>query len=112
MTADGFRAHLAFHLTGARAGAEVARALRPALLAGYRDPASLRGDYPLVLVAGPAGECVRSLARLIDELLSRLAPRGADGEALRLAVLRCEQEIRRLAAAGNHGPLSVLGDLA
>jgi len=45
-------AQLAFHLTGMRSAGELepveGLALRPALLAGYRDLSALRYDFPLV----------------------------------------------------------------
>ncbi len=83
-----------------------ALALRPALLARYRDLAQLRHDYPLVLVAsGPQAGIVRSLSRSIDEMLREVAPRGSEGERLRRHVLRLEREIRKLVAAGRAGTL-------
>jgi hypothetical protein len=80
--------------------------LRPALLARYADLASLRYDYPLVLVAsGPQAGVVRSLSGIVDDLLQDVAPRGIDGEKLRRYVLRLEREIRRLVGAGRTGSL-------
>ena len=81
-------------------------ALRPALLARYRDLSSLRYDYPLVLVAvGPQKGIVRSLSGIVDDLLLEAAPRGIEGEKLRRHVLRLEREIRRLVANGLRGTL-------
>lgn len=80
--------------------------LRPALLARYKDLASLRYDYPLVLVtSGPQSGLVRSLSGVIDDLLLEVAPRGIAGEKLRRHVLRLEREIRRLTASGRAGNL-------
>jgi hypothetical protein len=102
-----------FFTTGRRQGEGVdaieSRALRPALLARYRDLARLRYDYPLVLVAsGAAAGKVRSLSSVIDEVLSEVAPRGLEGERLRKHVLRLEREIRALCGAGARGLLSEL----
>jgi len=75
--------------------------LRPVLLAGYRDLARLRYDYPVVLVGtGPDTGAVRSLSSVIDEVLREVAPRGLEGEKLRKHVLRLEREIRALSAGG------------
>jgi ferredoxin len=83
-----------------------ALALRPALLARYRDLTQLRYDYPLVLVtSGPQAGVVRSLSGIVDDLLLEVAPRGIEGERLRKHVLRLEREIRRLVAAGRSGTL-------
>ncbi|GIK85136.1 MAG: hypothetical protein BroJett026_06170 [Betaproteobacteria bacterium] len=102
-----------FHSTGRGHGAGLdpvdGLGLRPAPLAGYRDLARLRYDFPLVLVAaGPAGGEVRSLSAVIDGVLREVAPRGLEGERLRRHVLRLEREIRALAAGGTR---STLGEL-
>ena len=88
-------------------------ALRPAVLARYRDLTRLRGDFPLVLVdtGRDAGE-LRSLASIVDAALRDVAPRGPEGERLRKHVLRLEHEVRRLAAVGTRGSLSELWDRA
>ena len=102
---------IAFHLTGAPGGdlEPVDSAVRPALLAPYRDLAALRYDYPVVLVDDPTdGACVCSLTALVDELLRDSAPRGVEGERVRRDVLRAEREIRRLVAEGARGMLSDL----
>ena len=69
MQAD-LQSQVAFHLTGSRrAGLEAVDplALRPALLARYRDLTALRYDFPLVLVdASPDGESVQALSGVID----------------------------------------------
>jgi len=110
------RAHLAFHLAGARThGATEAVAgkdLRPALLAPYRNLAALRHDYPLVLVDDEPAGCVRSLTDLVDDVLRRLAPRGPEGERLRRDVLRLERAIRADVAAGGGGALSARWEAA
>jgi hypothetical protein len=94
---------IAFHLTGAPgAGLEpVQSTVRPALLAGYRDLAALRYDFPVVLVEDAAdGGFARSLTSIVDELLREIAPRGIEGEQVRRRVLRAERDIRKLVAEG------------
>ena len=87
--------------------------LRPALFACRRDLTRLRYDFPLVLVEGDAGDgFVRSLSAIVDGVLGELAPRGAQGEALRGPVLKLEQEIRTLTAHGAKGSLLQLWNQA
>ena len=100
-----------FHLTGREYGTELepldGLALRPALLAGLRDLADRRYDFPVVLVEDGARDgSIRSLSGLVDDLLRELAPRGVEGERLRRQVLRLEREIRARAAQGLTGHLS------
>ncbi len=104
---------LVFHLTGRRQGEGLTAieglALRPALLAPYRDLGALRHDFPLVLdeqVGAP--EFVRSLSSLVDAVLKEVAPRGIEGERLRRHGLQLEREIRRAVDAGAGGMLSEL----
>ena len=51
---------VSFHLTGRRAagglGSIEGLGVRPVALARYRDLASLRHDFPLILVEGTAGD--------------------------------------------------------
>ncbi len=104
-----------FHPAGAGVehSAPVDSAVRPALLAPYRDLASLRYDFPVVLVEGAVGgEFVRSLSAAVDELLQDVAPRGNEGERVRRRVLRAEQDIRVLVADGARGLLSDLWERA
>jgi ferredoxin len=108
-----FQDQLVFHMTGKRAGDGVAPidigALRPALLAGYRDLARLRYDFPLVLPQEAAnGEYVHSLSGIVGALIHELAPRGLEGERFRKHVLRLERELRAMVAAGTTGMLSDL----
>ena len=108
-----FQDQLVFHMTGKRAGDGVAPidigALRPALLAGYRDLARLRYDFPLVLPEAAAdGEYVHSLSGIVGALIHELAPRGLEGERFRKHVLRLEHELRVMLAAGATGTLSEL----
>jgi ferredoxin len=108
-----FQDQLVFHMTGRRSGDSLApfdaAAMRPALLAGYRDLARLRYDYPLVLVeSGVADGYAVSLTLLVNQVLEALAPRGIDGERLRKHVLRLEREMRALLAEGEQGTLSEL----
>lgn len=83
----------AFYLTGRRAGeASAGPALRPALLAAYRDLAQLRYDFPLVLRAKPK-------AGPLFEPLSALTDRRIEGGAEREQALRVERELRTQAGA-------------
>ena len=107
---------LIFHLTGRRQGSGLTGieglALRPALLAPYRDLGALRHDFPVVLdeqVGAP--EFVRSLSSLVDAVLKEVAPRGIEGERLRRHGLQLEREIRRAVDAGAGGTLSECGRL-
>ena len=97
-------AQLAFHLTGVRNAGELdaveGLALRPALLAGYRDLAALRYDFPLVFTDKADAGFVVPLSRLVDEALQ-----GAD-ERSRHEALRREHEIRARLAGGAAGRLS------
>ncbi|MDR0576727.1 MAG: ferredoxin [Candidatus Accumulibacter sp.] len=86
--------------------------LRPALFASYRDLTRLRYDFPLVLVAEPAGgACIESLSGLIDGILDKIA-HGDDAGRIRKHLLRLERHIRAQAAAGKGGKLSALWDKA
>jgi hypothetical protein len=104
-----------FHLTGAFDGhlEPVDSTVRPALLAGYRDLAALRYDFPVVLVEDSAdGAFVCSLTAVVDDLLGEIAPRGAEGERVRRQVLGAEREIRRLVAEGARARLTELWERA
>ena len=108
-----FQDQLVFHMTGKRAGDGLAPidsgALRPALLARYRDLAQLRYDFPLVLPEQSAEfDFVYSLSGIVGALLAELAPRGIEGERLRKHVLRLERELRVMLAEGAMGQLSAL----
>jgi hypothetical protein len=97
------RAQAAFRLTGLRAEGLAppdARALRPALMARLRDLATLRYDFPVLLLANPQGDTfARPLREVFDELLAADGPRE---------LLRLEREIRALLAEGNAGTLAKL----
>jgi ferredoxin len=115
MEAD-LQTHVTFYLTGKRHGEQLdpidGLALRPALLAGYRDLTRLRYDYPVVLCAqGDDGPFVRPLSGLIDAALGQ-ATAGQEGERTRRQVLRLEEGVRKLVAAGAEGPLSALWEKA
>jgi hypothetical protein len=100
-----------FHLTGAFDGhlEPVDSAVRPALLARYSELASLRYDFPVVLVDDSAnGAFVCSLTSVVDDVLQEVAPRGAEGERVRRQVLHAESEIRKLVAEGARGLLTEL----
>lgn len=111
--ATKFQDQRVFHMTGKRPGADLAPvdlgALRPALLAPYRDLTRLRYDFPLVLPAPSADpEYVHSLSSIVGALLAEIAPRGIEGERLRKHVLRMERELRSMIATGATGTLSEL----
>ena len=106
-----------FHLTGRRQGEGLrgieGLALRPALLAPYRDLGALRHDFPIVLVEGSeAADCARPLSSLVDDLLKDVAPRGVEGERLRRHGLQLERNIRREVDAGARGTLADLWETA
>jgi hypothetical protein len=110
MTAEALHAaRVTFHLTGRRAPDMAATdGLRPALLAAYRELASLRNDFPLVLAT--SGEA-QSLKRLVDAALDAVAA-GPDGDRIRRQVLRVEQGVKALLAYGGQGTLGGLWGLA
>jgi len=108
--------HVAFYLTGKKPGASLDTVdglkLRPVLFAGYRDLTRLRYDFPLVLPRdGADAGFVQSLSGLVDGVLHQIAG-GDDGERITKQVLRLEQEIRALVAAGGSGALAALWDKA
>jgi hypothetical protein len=110
------KSQVAFHLTGRRpaTGLDAVEplALRPALLARYRDLTALRYDFPLVLVDKvPGGDRVQALSGLFDRLLQGIA-QGEHGERVTRHVLRLERHLRRMLAEGVQGSLSTLWDLA
>lgn len=112
-TTASFQEQGLFFTTGQRQGPGLEAidglALRPALLARYRDLTRLRYDFPLVLVdGGPESGKLRSLSSIVDEVLREVAPRGLEGERLRRHVLRAEREIRVFARDGARGRLSEL----
>jgi ferredoxin len=110
--ATKYQDQIVFHLTGKPGGEglrPVDAALRPALLAPYRDLTRLRYDYPLVLLDDPnQPDYVTSLSALVNRMLAEVAPRGIEGERLRRLVLRLERELRALLAGGAQGTLSAL----
>ncbi len=107
---------MVFLRTGARPGEHlepVDATIPPALMAGYRDLASLRYDFPVVLVESPDDDAfVRSLTSSVDDVLQEIAPRGIEGERVRRQVLRVEREIRALVADGARGMLTDLWEKA
>jgi hypothetical protein len=110
------QSQVAFHLTGRRDESSLetvdSLALRPALLARYRDLTALRYDFPLVLADGGADdERVQALSGLVDRLLRDIA-RGDDAERVTWHVLRLERQLRALLAEGAEGSLSSLWDMA
>ena len=115
MEAD-LQTQVAFFLTGKRLTSNLdavdGLGLRPALFANYRDLTRLRYDFPLVLLDGqPDGSFAEPLSALIDGILDKVA-QGDDGERIRKHVLRLEQDIRALVAAGVNGQFSTLWDKA
>ncbi len=108
--------HALFHLLGERPAEsgepdDVMR-FRPAQLARYRDLASLRHDYPLVLREGGPEPLAAGLSSVVGGVARQLAPQGADGEALRRLLLRLEYEVRAQAMAGTKGSLRMLWNRA
>ena len=104
-----------FHLTGARSNGALApvSGMRPALFARFGDLASLRYDFPVILVRAAQGApAVASLSGVVDGILADVAAEGIAGERLRRSVLRIEREIRALATAGEIGTLTSLWDRA
>jgi ferredoxin len=108
---------LIFHLTGRRPSdvpgdglaAIDSLALRPALLAPYRDLGALRHDFPIVLVEPGGGpEFAHSLSSLVNTVLADIAPRGVEGERMRRHALQLEHEIRRAVDEGAQGSLAEL----
>jgi hypothetical protein len=102
--------HVAFHLTGKRPASDLDAieplALLPALLARYRDLASLRYDFPVVLAEGDDGTAyVEALSALVDRTLQTVA-QGDDGDRMSHHVLRLETAIRAMLAGGESGTLS------
>jgi hypothetical protein len=115
--ADSTQDYVVFHLTGKRAGAGTAPIeelrLRPVLFARVSDLASLRYDFPLVLLESDSGgDWVRPLSGLVDDALKKIAPAGIPGERLRRTVLRAERQIRKLMQEGSGGTLLELWDEA
>lgn len=108
------QSHVAFHLTGKRPASDLDAvdelALVPVLLAPYRDLASLRYDYPVVLAQG-SGPYVEALSAAIDRVLREVA-QGDDGERISRHAFRMEATLRRLVASGARGTLSALWEKA
>ena len=105
-----------FHLSGRHSSEGLSaidgQGLWPALLAPYRQLASLRHDFPLVLVSQRGGEFVQTLSELVDAVLRDVAPRGIEGERVRRHGLQLETEIRRAVDAGAQGSLAELWEAA
>ncbi len=111
------QSHVAFHMTGKRIGdgldAVESLGLRPALLAGYRDLARLRYDFPLVLVENaPDQACLQSLSAVLDGVWQNVAWAEGERERARKHLLRLEREIRAMMADSATGSLSALWDEA
>jgi hypothetical protein len=105
---------IAFHLAGKKPGADATPGADacPALLARCRDLRSLRYDFPLVLLrnAGDKGY-VQCLSGIVDDVVHALV-KDESGDRLTRHLLRLEQEVRGLLAAGRNGPLTALWDEA
>jgi len=81
------RAQVAFRLTGLRADGHAppdARQLRPALTARLRDLASLRYDFPVVLLAHPKDDVFALPLRVIVDRLAEGKEAAARAELLKL----------------------------
>jgi hypothetical protein len=112
----GLQSQVAFHLTGRRPSAGLdpvePLALRPALLARYRDLTALRYDFPLVLVdGGPDADRVQALSGLVDRLLQDIA-HADDAERVTRHLLRLERQLRVSLAEEGEGTLTKLWDKA
>ena len=107
--------HVAFHLTGRTITADLdpvdQLALRPALLARYRDLSALRYDFPVVLRGQGEQTSVESLSGLIDAALGTCAD-DESIDRLTAHALRLEREIRVIVADGGGGPFDAVWDLA
>lgn len=101
------RAHVAFHLTGARTtdALHAIDGLRPALVAPYSDLTRLRYDFPVVLLHEQHAAPFASLSSLVDQALGKLAPATGDRERIRKLLLRHERAIRARVANGATGRL-------
>ncbi len=102
-------AQVTFYLTGRSADASLdgveGLGLRPALFAPYRDLASLRYDFPLVLLPDAPDEgAVRSLSELFDAALAAAGEK--DAQRLAHHARRMEREIRRVVAKNGGGAFS------
>ena len=110
------QSQVAFYLTGKASteslDAVVGLGLRPALLAGYRDLAALRYDYPLILAQKPEGALFESLTAAVGAALAKLAEAGKSSDRIAKQAVRVESEIRALLAAGSQGTFPSLWDQA
>jgi hypothetical protein len=105
---------IAFHLAGRRPGTDAAAGADacPALLARCRDLASLRYDYPVVLLRDASDKgYVQCLSGIVDDVVHALV-KDESGDRLTRHLLRLEQEVRALLAAGRKGSLQALWDEA
>ena len=105
---------IAFHLAGRKTGADTAPGMDacPALLARCRDLRSLRYDFPLVLLRNAGDKnYVQCLSGIIDDVVHALV-KDESGDRLTRHLLRLEQEVRGLLAAGRSGTLTALWDEA
>ncbi len=111
---EGLAELLRIHLTepdSRRAPAEAARPDRiPALLGPYRDLATIRHDFPVLLSEASADAPLVPLARLVDEVLPDTDLPDAD--VLRKELFRLEAAIRQLHAEDPSRRLSELLPLA
>jgi hypothetical protein len=110
------QSHIAFHLTGRRSAGGLdpiaGQDMRPALMAHYRDLASLRHDFPVVLVDNAAPQaCVQSLSAVIDTVAATLEDEP-EHERTTLHLRRLESEIRAAVLRGESGTLGALWDAA
>ncbi|HEY6966203.1 MAG TPA: hypothetical protein VI229_01945, partial [Burkholderiales bacterium] len=105
---------IAFHLAGRKTGADTAPGMDacPALLARCRDLRSLRYDFPLVLLRNAGDKnYVQCLSGIVDDVVHALV-KDESGDRLTRHLLRLEQEVRGLLAAGRSGTLTALWDEA
>ncbi|MFY9316174.1 MAG: hypothetical protein WAO95_11535 [Burkholderiales bacterium] len=108
------QSQIAFHLAGKQPGADAAPGADacPALLARCRDLASLRYDYPVVLLRDASDKgYVQCLSGIVDDVVHALV-KDDSGDRLTRHLLRLEQEVRALLASGRQGSLQALWDEA
>lgn len=101
---NGEQNRASFYLTGHQMATGFADleglGLRSAHFAAYRQLHEIRYDFPLVLADGrDAGDTLRSLSALVDDLLAKVAV-GDDADRIRHHAMQLEREIRVRADQG------------
>lgn len=102
-----------FYLAGEPAPQALpAQGLLPAPLHSYRDFAHVRSDYPVCLPEHDAPPVARPLTHIIDDLITRQAGEGDEGERYKRSLWKLEAGIRTLVDQGAEGRLSDLWEHA